>query len=256
MTGTVLDGVIPAVVSRRTMLLGAAAGTLAACGPAEQQAASQPAAGDAAATETAAADGSCTPSDATNPGSIQNVDLKANDRVLGDANAPLTIIEYASITCPHCATFHAQTYPELKRRYIDTGKVKLVFRELPTAPAPLAMAGFLMARCAPADKYYDVISLLFERQMPLINAFQAGGPGAREELVRIANAMGINEERFDACIRDEAEIERINQWGDEATLRYGSMSTPAFIINGEAHFGAMPIEDFVELIKPYVGVAC
>ncbi len=77
MTGTVLDGVIPAVVSRRTMLLGAAAGTLAACGPAEQQAASQPAAGDAAAeTQTAAADGSCTPSDANNPGSIQNVDLK------------------------------------------------------------------------------------------------------------------------------------------------------------------------------------
>jgi protein-disulfide isomerase len=253
MSGDLLEALVPGAMSRRVLLVGAAAGTLAACGPADEQTASQTSA--ETPTETAA-EGGCAPSEPTRANAIQRVELKANDRVLGSSDAPLTIIEYASITCPHCAAFHAQTFPELKRRYIDTGKVKLVFRELPTGPAPLAMAGFLMARCAPEDKYYDVISLLFERQVPLINAYQAGGPGAREELVRIAAAMGISEERFDACIRDDAEIERINQWVDEATLRYGQMSTPAFVINGEITFGAMPIDDFIALIEPYVGVAC
>jgi protein-disulfide isomerase len=248
---------LPERLSRRAVLvLGGAAGALGACGQGGAETATDATPSDPGDdVQVASADG-CTPSDPTNARGIRPVNLTPEDRVLGSPDAPFTIIEYASITCPHCATFHQQTYPELKRRYIDTGKMRLVFRELPTAPANLAMAGFLMARCAPEDKYFDVLSLLFERQIPIIQAFQTGGPGARDELVRIARAVGVTEEQFDACIRDNDEIERITRVGDDANRAYGAMSTPAVIINGEAHFGAMPIDDFVDLIKPYVGVAC
>jgi protein-disulfide isomerase len=237
-------------LSRRQLaLLGVAAGAVAACGGESDDTAQL-------AAEAEAIDGECTPVEATRASAIRNPDLYPEDRILGSPDAPLTIIEYASITCPHCATFHAQTYPELKRRYIDTGKVRMVFRELPTAPPALASAGFLMARCAPEDRYFDVLSLLFERQMPLIQAYQAGGSGARDELARIARAMGITEEQFDTCIRDQSQIERIQQWGDEATNKYGPMSTPAFVINNEITFGAIPIDELEALIVPFVGSSC
>jgi protein-disulfide isomerase len=232
---------------RKLALLGVAAGAVAACGGEGQS---------QVAEQAEAIDGSCTPAEPTRANAIRPVDLYPEDRILGSADALLTVIEYASVTCPHCAHFHEAYLPEIKRRYIDTGKMRLVFRELPTGPAPLAFAGFLMARCAPEDKYFDVLSLLFERQTPLIEAYQAGGTGARDELMRIARAMGISDERFETCIRDQAQIDRITQWGDEATNKYGPMSTPAFVVNGEVTFGALPTEDFVALISPYVGVAC
>ncbi len=238
-------------LSRRQLaLLGVGAGALAACGGESS--------GDTAqlAEQAEAIDGDCTPTEPTRANAIQAVTLEPEDRVLGSPDAPLTIIEYASITCPHCAAFHIQTYPEFKRRYIDSGKVRLVFRELPTAPPALAFAGFLMARCAPEDRYYDVLSILFERQGQLIQAYQAGGSGARDELLRIARAMNITEEQFDACIRDETQIDRINALGEDATRKYGPMSTPAFIINGEATFGAIPLDELEARIAPFVGTAC
>jgi protein-disulfide isomerase len=85
------------------------------------------------------------------------------DKVLGADNAPVTIVEYASVTCPHCATFHQQTYPTLKSKYIDTGKVRLIFREFPTQPAPVAIAGFMLARCA-GDRYYPMLDAIFDQQ--------------------------------------------------------------------------------------------
>jgi len=177
----------------------------------------------------------------------------STDRAMGDANAPVTIIEYASVTCPHCEAFHVQTFPALKEQYIDTGEVRFIFRELPTSPTPLAMAGFLMARCAPEDKYFDVLGVLFEKRVQLTRAFQAGT--AREELLKIAGPLGISDSEFDACVRDQDEIERIRQVGDDAFAQYEVNSTPTFIINGETHAGALTIEQLAEIIDPLVEAA-
>src|SRR5690606_11586810 len=104
------------------------------------------------------------------PASAQDVDVaelyKAGplgDKVLGSENAPVTIVEYASVTCGACAAFHTQTYPTLKSKYIDTGKVRLIMREFPTAPAPVAIGGFMLARCA-NDKYFPLLEAIFEQQ--------------------------------------------------------------------------------------------
>ena len=173
------------------------------------------------------------------------------DNVMGDPNAPVTIIEYASITCPHCRAFHDQVFPELKSRYIDTGQVRFVFREFPTAPSALAMAGFLMARCAPEDKYFDILGILFDRQNELIAAYQTGT--AREEILKIAQPLGMSEAQFDACVRNTAEIERIEQVVENGYQEYNVNSTPSFIIGGKTYAGEMPVERFVELIDPLLG---
>jgi len=173
-----------------------------------------------------------------------------DDRAMGDANAAVTVIEYASITCPHCEAFHTETFPAFKEQYIDTGKVRFIFREIPTSPTPLAMAGFLMARCAPEDKYFDVLGLLFEKRAQLTRAFQAGT--AREELLKIAGPLGISESQFDACVRDQDAIERIRQVGEDAYAQHGVNTTPSFIIDGEVHEGFMTIEQMAEIIDPLV----
>src|SRR5690606_29594883 len=108
------------------------------------------------------------------------------DKVLGADGAPVTIVEYASVTCPHCATFHQQTYPELKSKYIDAGKVKLIFREFPTQPAPVAIAGFMLARCA-EDKYYPMLDAIFGQQ-------QSWAQDPYNGLLRIARQAGFSQE--------------------------------------------------------------
>ncbi len=153
------------------------------------------------------------------------------------------------MTCPNCKAFHDLVFPELKARYIDTGKVCFIFRELPTAPSALAMAGFLMARCAPEEKYFDVLNVLFDKQGDLVRAYQAGGGAARGELLAIARPMGITEEQFEACIRDDAEIARIRQLGDEGYREFGVNSTPTLVINGRA-YPAMAMEQLAGVIDP------
>src|SRR5262249_9747747 len=112
---------------------------------------------------------------------------------LGDENAPVTIVEYASMTCPHCAAFHETVYPELKKRFIDTGKVRFIFREFPLDQ--LAAAGFMLARCASADKYFPLIETLFAKQRdwvvqrPLV------------PLLAIARQAGFTEETFNECLK-------------------------------------------------------
>ena len=103
------------------------------------------------------------------PASAQSVDIDEllkpgplGDKILGDENAPVTIVEYASMTCGHCANFHTRTWPDLKKDYIDTGKVRFIFREFPLDP--VASAAFMLARCAPQDKYFEIIDVMFEQQ--------------------------------------------------------------------------------------------
>lgn len=172
----------------------------------------------------------------------------SSDIVLGDADAPVTVIEYASITCGHCATFHENTYTDFKEKYVDTGLVKFVFREFPTAPQPIAMAGFLLARCAPQDEYYDVIDTLFERQRQILTS-----QDPRAELVAVANAVGISEQEFDACIADDSEIQRINEVVQTGIEKYNISATPTFVIDGETYTGARPLSFFDEQLAPLLG---
>ena len=173
---------------------------------------------------------------------------RADDIILGDPNAPVLIIEYASTTCPVCATFHTSVLPELKEKYIDTGLVKYAFRELPTAPEAIANAGFLLARCAPEERYYDVLDILFERQARIT---RSGQP--RQELEAVAAAVGIDAAGFEACINDEAGLNRIAEVSEEGFRKYGAGSTPSFVIDGELYAGIRSLAFFDETLTPLLG---
>lgn len=165
------------------------------------------------------------------------------DRVLGDPDAPIEIVEYASLTCPHCATFHTEILPELKKNYIDTGKAKLVYRDFPFDQAGLMAA--MMARCAPPSRYFQFIDVLFANQEKWT---RDADPVAA--LMRIGKLGGISESDFRACISDEVLRDGLLQSRITANKQYGVDSTPSFLINGEKRVvGAQPYEVFDELLK-------
>jgi len=157
--------------------------------------------------------------------------VSPDDMVLGAADAPVTIIEYASTTCPHCADFHAAVWEQLKQNYIDTGKVRFVFREYPTAPAPVAVAGFQVARCggASAQQYFARLSELFRQQRALFQTLQADG--GRAKFIEIGAAAGLSEEQVMQCVADEAGAARIRRI-EEGSRQFGVTGTPTIIING------------------------
>ena len=163
------------------------------------------------------------------------------DMVMGDAGAPVTIVEYASMTCPHCAAFHANTLPALKEKYIDTGKVKLILREFPFDPR--AAAAFMLARCAPPEQYYPMVSALFQQQKSWASA-----PDAREPLLQIAKLAGFTQEAFEACLKNQELLDKIRAGFDKASKEYGVESTPTFFINGEKTTGTSSIEEMSKLI--------
>ena len=175
------------------------------------------------------------------------IEITADDRTMGDPNAPVTVVEYASITCSACKAWHDQVYHDFKEQLVDTGKVRFVFRELPTAPIDVSVAGFLVARCAPEPRYFNVLDTLFDRQERLFTA------QARDELVAIARAAGLSDEDFNACIRDEEAIEAMNARIEEGTTRYRVSSTPTFVINGEVIVGAQPLSVFQEAVAEATG---
>jgi protein-disulfide isomerase len=157
----------------------------------------------------------------------------ADEMALGDANAPVTLIEYASTTCSHCAAFHAEVYEELKTNYIDTGRVRYVFREYPTAPAPIAVAGFQLARCggASSEQYFTRIGELFRQQTAI---FATGTmEGVRGKFLEIGGAAGLSEEQIMQCITDEEGADRIRRVVEEGNRQFNITGTPTFIINGE-----------------------
>jgi protein-disulfide isomerase len=149
------------------------------------------------------------------------------DMALGaPEGAKVTVVEYASVTCGHCATWQEQVWPEFKTRYVDTNKVRYVFREFPTPPADIAAAGFLIARCAGDDKYFDVIHEIMASQ----REWQAGVP-PRSTLVRVATGAGLSEQEFQACVSDEAAIKALDA-RVKAGVDAGVNSTPTFLVNG------------------------
>ncbi len=169
------------------------------------------------------------------------------DRILGNKEAPITIIEYASLTCGGCAQFHVVTYPQLKETYIDTGQVRLILREFPTAPVDRAQAGFMVARCVPENSYYGFLSVLFKYQ----NTW-AGADNAAEALWDIANQTGMKKEEFDSCLRDEDERQRIDEVTKFGARQYGVNSTPTFIIKGKK-YSNMSFQQFQAVLDPLIG---
>ena len=155
-------------------------------------------------------------------------DYKAapGDMAIGDPKAPVHVVEYLSLTCPHCAHFHADVFPAFKAKYIDTGKVRFTVRELLTAPAQVAAAGFLLARCNGGTHYFQVVDQVFKSQ----SRWQQGN--IKPIFVEIAKANGLTEAQFDACITDakaQSELEGRLQYATQTDKVTG---TPTFFVNG------------------------
>jgi protein-disulfide isomerase len=168
----------------------------------------------------------------------------AGDVVLGSDQAPVTIIEYASMTCPHCAHFSENTFPELKKRYIDTGKVRYTLREFPLDP--LAAAGFMLARCAGKDKYMPIVETLFAKQQQWV--VKDPVPPLKE----IAKQFGFTEESFNQCLANQKVLDDIQTVRDRAAQKLGVNSTPTFFINGKRLVGDVSIDEMAKVIDPYL----
>ena len=167
-----------------------------------------------------------------------------DDIPMGSATAPVTIIEYASMTCPHCAAFETQVFPKLKEKYIDTGKVRFILREFPLDG--LAAAAIMLARCAGPDKYYPLVETLFAQQAK----WAVRNP--IEPLMAIAKQAGFTQQTFEACINNKDALAKVQQVRDRAANQFKVKATPTFFINGERHEGGMSIEDLDKAIEPYL----
>lgn len=153
--------------------------------------------------------------------------VTAEDMTLGNPNAKVTVIEYASVACPHCAKWNEEVFPAFKAKYIDTGKINYVAREALTGEPTLANAGAMLARCAGKDKYFQVTDALYHAQK---NIFQTGD--IRGELLTIAQASGMSEAQFNTCLSDEnaaKSAERIDKQMKADKIQ----GTPTFIVNGK-----------------------
>lgn len=169
---------------------------------------------------------------------------KLKDMSEGRADAPVTIIEYASLTCGHCANFYSKTLPEIRKKYIDTGKVRLVFREIVFLQDKRALAGVTLARCLPEERYFPLVGTLFEKQQSW--AFAA--TGASEALLGIASVAGLDENGVKACLGNQQLVNDILANSKQATDEFGVRATPTFFINGTKYEGALTAREMSAII--------
>jgi protein-disulfide isomerase len=168
--------------------------------------------------------------------------ITQDDRILGNPGAPITIVEYASLTCPHCAHFANDVLPEIKKEWIDTGKAKLVLRDFPLDEPALRAA--MIARCAPADRYYAFADTFFAAQEKWVRS-----PDYREALARLAKLGGMSKEEFDTCLNNTELENKIVEGRLKATQELEVNSTPTFFINGSKFAGAPTKEEFEKLLS-------
>lgn len=164
---------------------------------------------------------------------------------MGNDKASVTVIEYASMTCPHCAHFQETTFPELKKRYIDSGKVRYIFREFPLDS--LAGAAFMLARCAgekDSSKYFALIDTLFRQQ----RQWAVEKPLA--PLLAISKQAGFTEQSFNACLSNQKVLDGIESIRQRAVNQFKVQSTPTFFVNGTAYPGALSIDEMAKVIDP------
>ena len=231
-------------VQRRTLLV-----SLAALPAAALLAACSDSGGDsqAQAPETPAPAAPATPPAAAAPAPSGKVDMAKlleegalPEKVLGNADAPVTIVEYASMTCGHCANFHNDTLPAIKEKYIDTGKARLIFREFPFDPR--AEAGFMLARCAD-DKYSAMVDVLFKQQRSWATV-----DNAREALLQIARLAGFSQESFEACLTNQQLLDDVRAVRTRGANDFGIDATPTFFINGNKYSGALKVAEMSAII--------
>jgi protein-disulfide isomerase len=161
--------------------------------------------------------------------------------ILGKPEAPVTIVEYASMTCPHCAHFATTTLPVIKEKYIDTGKAKLILREFPFDPR--AAAAFMLARCAPEERYYPLVEVLFKQQEQW-----AGAANAEEPLLQISKLAGFTQESFKACLTNQKLLDDVNAVRERGASEFGVNATPTFFINGTKYSGALSVDEMSAVI--------
>ncbi|ASY62012.1 Periplasmic thiol:disulfide interchange protein DsbA [Sinorhizobium sojae CCBAU 05684] len=163
------------------------------------------------------------------------------EMALGDADAPVTIVEYMSMTCPHCAAFHNNTFETIKSKYIDTGKVRFIVREFPFDPR--AAAAFMLARCAPEGQYFPMITMLFKQQRQW-----AAAENGRDALLQMSKLAGFTQESFEACLTNQKLLDDVNAVMQRGAKEFGVQSTPTFFVNGEHYSGDMSVDVMSALI--------
>ena len=154
---------------------------------------------------------------------------------LGSPRAPLTVVEYASVGCPHCATWANSVFPEFRTKYIDTGKVRFEFHEMLTGNPALAAAGFLTARCVPPDKYFQVVDDVFAQQDEI-------GRTGIEALEKIGEHAGLTRDQFTACLQNKAALDALSQRTFDDAKAHGVSGTPTFFVGGEKLDGEQTLE--------------
>ncbi|MEY9782065.1 DsbA family protein [Sinorhizobium fredii] len=163
------------------------------------------------------------------------------EMALGEANAPVTIVEYMSMTCPHCANFHNKTFDAIKAKYVDSGKVRFIVREFPFDPR--AAAAFMLARCAPEGQYFPMISMLFKQQEQW-----AAAENGRDALLQMSKLAGFTQESFEACLTNQKLLDDVNAVMQRGAKEFGVKSTPTFFVNGEHYSGDMSVDVLSALI--------
>lgn len=165
------------------------------------------------------------------------------DVIMGDANADITIIEYASLSCHHCAHFHQNTLPGLKKDYVDTGKVRFIFRDFPlNAPA---LIGSMISRCMPEDQYYRFIGMLFDKQKDW-----ATSQDFRVKLQEMARSAGMTKETYDTCLQNKELETYLLQQRKYASEILEVKSTPSLYVNGTPLVGAQPLDEIAKALAP------
>ena len=159
------------------------------------------------------------------------------ERVLGKATAAVELIEYASLSCPHCAAFHNGPWPTLKKEYVDTGKVKLIYRDFPTDK--MALAASMIARCAPEERYFGIIELMFRTQDDWRRS-----KNPRGDLANIGRLAGMSQATVEACLRNKILFEVVIKQRNEGNQKLNVNSTPTFIVNGRKIDGVLSLEEF------------
>lgn len=180
------------------------------------------------------------PTDVAAPGQL-------GEKVLGPADAPVTVVEYASFTCPHCAHFANVIFPEFELKYVDSGKVRFIFREFLRNGVDVAVSA--VARCAPADRYFEVVDVFFRTQDEWMRATDT-----KQAIFEKAKAFGFTEQSFEACLNNQALLQAFDA-NMKRAQSYGVTGTPTFFINDEKQVGALPMEEWDTLLQPLLAEA-
>ncbi|MFM9975382.1 MAG: DsbA family protein [Beijerinckiaceae bacterium] len=165
------------------------------------------------------------------------------DKILGNSLAPVTCIEYASLTCGHCAAFHETGFKFLKDKYIDAGKLRFILRDFPLDP--LSAAGFMLSHCAGEGKYYPMVDLLFSQQKTWT---QTDKPV--DALLSLARQAGFSQESFEVCLKNQTMYEGVNAVRKRGSEKFGVDSTPTFFFNGRKATGNLTVQQLEAIIEP------